>query len=329
MSRLRASDLRAIFEFLGEAQSVDGPDPFPRPVLASLRRLVPCDVVGYSELDRVHRVSLRNEEDPVTGDSGPGIETYWRLRDQHPVCHFQDETGDFPALKITDFISRTELRRREIYWEYLRPWRVEHQLSVGLDAPLSHTKIFMFDREDGSDFTERDRAVLDFLRPHLAGLYRAAHLRRRAAGAVALLERTGTAMLLLEGVDRLAFVTPEARRLLGRYFGGVGDYLPAEVSAWLRRRRPADDRLTVDRGDGCLMFELVGSAVLLEEQRGAGPLTEREREILDLVAAGKTNAQIAETIWVAPGTVRKHLENIYEKLGVHSRTAAVAALNQN
>ena len=57
------------------------------------------------------------------------------------------------------------------------------------------------------------------------------------------------------------------------------------------------------------------------------PLTEREREILDLVAAGKTNAEIAEAIWIAPGTVRKHLENIYEKLGVHSRTAAVATLH--
>ena len=68
-------------------------------------------------------------------------------------------------------------------------------------------------------------------------------------------------------------------------------------------------------------------ALLLEEQRGTPRLTEREREILDLVAAGKTNAEIAETIWIAPGTVRKHLENIYEKLGVHSRTAAVATLN--
>ena len=44
------------------------------------------------------------------------------------------------------------------------------------------------------------------------------------------------------------------------------------------------------------------------------------------MAAGKTNAEIAEAIWIGPGTVGKHLENIYEKLGVHSRTAAVATL---
>ena len=327
MSRLRTSDLQAIFEFLGEAQAIDGPEPFPPPLLASLRRLIPSDWASYSELDRVGRVTILDLEDPVPQQTGPGSDTYWRLRDQHPVCHFQDETGAFPALKLSDFLTRTELRRREIYWDWFHPWGIEYEMSVGLDAPLSHTKVFVFDRIGGRDFNERDRAVLDFLRPHLAGLYRAAQLRRRAADAIAVLERTSTPILLLEGVDRLAFATPEARLLLGRYFGGRDDRLPDEVSAWLRGRRPADDRLTIERSDGVLVFELVDGALLLEEQRGAAVLTDREREILDLVAAGKTNAEVAETIWIAPGTVRKHLENIYDKLGVHSRTAAVATLN--
>lgn len=55
-------------------------------------------------------------------------------------------------------------------------------------------------------------------------------------------------------------------------------------------------------------------------------LTAREHEVLALVALGKTNAEIAHRLWVAPGTVRKHLENVYAKLGVNSRTAAVARL---
>ena len=56
------------------------------------------------------------------------------------------------------------------------------------------------------------------------------------------------------------------------------------------------------------------------------PLTRREREILGWVEDGKTNAEIAEILWISPLTVRKHLENAYEKLGVRTRTAAVARL---
>jgi DNA-binding CsgD family transcriptional regulator len=53
-------------------------------------------------------------------------------------------------------------------------------------------------------------------------------------------------------------------------------------------------------------------------------LTAREREILGWVARGKTNPEIARVLWISPGTVRKHLENVYDKLGVHTRTAAAA-----
>jgi DNA-binding CsgD family transcriptional regulator len=72
------------------------------------------------------------------------------------------------------------------------------------------------------------------------------------------------------------------------------------------------------------VVELVDGALLLDEQRWMPQLTPREREILDLVADGKTNAEIAERLWVSRGIVRKHLDNVYAKLGVHTRTAAAA-----
>jgi DNA-binding CsgD family transcriptional regulator len=53
-------------------------------------------------------------------------------------------------------------------------------------------------------------------------------------------------------------------------------------------------------------------------------LTRREHEVLSLVAGGLTNPQIAARLSVAPGTVRKHLDNVYAKLGVPGRAAAVA-----
>jgi DNA-binding CsgD family transcriptional regulator len=63
--------------------------------------------------------------------------------------------------------------------------------------------------------------------------------------------------------------------------------------------------------------------ILREEHAGTAALTPREREVLALVAEGRSNAEIAQSLCVAPGTVRKHLENVYAKLGVHTRTAAV------
>jgi len=53
-------------------------------------------------------------------------------------------------------------------------------------------------------------------------------------------------------------------------------------------------------------------------------LTDRQLEILRLVATGLSNADIARRLVVAESTVRKHLENIFERLQVSSRTAAVA-----
>ncbi len=56
----------------------------------------------------------------------------------------------------------------------------------------------------------------------------------------------------------------------------------------------------------------------------AEALSERELEILRLVAAGKSNQQVADALILATGTVKKHLNNIFGKLGVQSRTQCVA-----
>lgn len=70
-------------------------------------------------------------------------------------------------------------------------------------------------------------------------------------------------------------------------------------------------------------------AVYLDAVRrraGDTDLTPRQRELLRLVAAGYSNAEIARHLFISQGTVRKHLENIFERLSVSSRTAAVARL---
>ena len=76
-------------------------------------------------------------------------------------------------------------------------------------------------------------------------------------------------------------------------------------------------------------FEQLGAApdlARLDSLTGAAPhgLSARELEVLRHVAAGKTNRQIAEELVVSEHTVARHLQNIFTKLGVSSRTAATA-----
>ena len=55
----------------------------------------------------------------------------------------------------------------------------------------------------------------------------------------------------------------------------------------------------------------------------APPLTEREREVLDLVAGGATNREIAERLFLSPHTIKEHTSSLYRKLGVRNRAEAV------
>ena len=54
------------------------------------------------------------------------------------------------------------------------------------------------------------------------------------------------------------------------------------------------------------------------------PLSERELDVLQLIAEGLTNREIASRLFLAVNTVKAHARNIYGKLGTHSRTQAVA-----
>lgn len=95
------------------------------------------------------------------------------------------------------------------------------------------------------------------------------------------------------------------------------------VGVWINRARRdfSDSELLL----GELLRPHLQAAELAAKRAVArAALTHREREVLDLIASGATNAAVAEALVVSTGTVKKHLDNIYAKLHVGSRTAAAA-----
>ena len=78
-----------------------------------------------------------------------------------------------------------------------------------------------------------------------------------------------------------------------------------------------------------VLEQVVPAAVALDRLRrrpAAAGLSAREREILALVAQGETNPAIARRLAISPRTVQRHLDHVYTKLGVSSRTAAALAI---
>ena len=83
------------------------------------------------------------------------------------------------------------------------------------------------------------------------------------------------------------------------------------------------DKLVLDTLQPHLVQLWRNAAARQRESRSLGALTPREREILLWVARGKSNREIAAVLYLAPGTIRKHLDNVYDKLGVSNRAGAV------
>jgi DNA-binding CsgD family transcriptional regulator len=331
VATLSRTDAEKLLRFVAQAESIDGDQPFTPELLVELGRLIQSDWVTYHEVDHVRRrlllYVLRPGDDDEDEDvDATGEEWDWELMQEHPVCRRWREDGSFGALRISDVITRREFRGSRYYAESFAPWDVQHELKTRLPSPLWHARTFALHRSGRHDFTARDRLLLEFLTPHFTRLWHAARTRRLLASALGELERAdeqgSRGVVFLGPRGQVDFMSPQARGLLRDFFPAptVGR-LPAALADWLERDR--SQSLVRRRGERRLVIERTADSLILEEQVGE-ILTLREREVLSWVARGKTNAEIAELLWLAPGTVRKHLENVYAKLGVSTRTAAVA-----
>jgi len=247
---VRASDrdLCALAAIVSEDRSdlpADG--GLPESLLADLMGQIRCDGVDLLGFDTGQQAFWLGQEISATThdeDLQAAVDqAFWTHYWDSRFCSYPGRTGDLrSAIKITDFYSTRQWHSTGMYADHDRLFGVEHSLMLCLPeappgtiaGPERHVRLYL-SRGPGPDFSERDRALLTLLRPHLHQAY-----------------------------------------------------LDAE-----RRRHP------VPR------------------------LTPRQKNLLRLVAAGHTNTQIARRLGISEGTVRTHLENIYERLSVSSRTAAV------
>lgn len=244
-TRLGHRDYESALSFVTEAADTSAARPFELPTVHGLLRMIPAERAGYFEYGGGGMVSGTANtffvDEPTMSDDFDFWDTLracvgtWPLRDSCSASLPQSA-----PLKLSDFlVSRSQLRRNPWYWEVMRPSGIEYELKLWLPAPDGIGRGFFFVRGPRqSDFVERDRALLQLLRPYLA------RIRAR----------------------------------------------------WECRHRPA-------------------------------ALTIREAEVLGLVAQGYTNGEIAARLVISGTTVLTHLENIFSKLGVHTRTAAVAHLH--
>ena len=114
-----------------------------------------------------------------------------------------------------------------------------------------------------------------------------------------------------------------------RVFLDEGEPMAALLAELLTSRRrapraPQDDRVLRHIRRLLVAFETAGGPVSSGRHPLLEPLTNREAEVLELIALGLSNAEIAERLFVATSTVKSYTSSIFRRLGVSSRTAAIA-----
>ena len=174
----------------------------------------------------------------------------------------------------------------------------------------------------------------------------AAHMMnaRQMKQARSALDAFGQATVAVRAADgKLVWQTPLARKLLKDYFANPEEVAPEELLAWIsdanqaRRLNREPRPLLIAQGNRRLLASFHDQTgdeewlVVLREENDASAiesliaafrLTQREAEVLYWVVQGKTSNDIGDILGNSPRTVNKHLEHVFEKLGVETRTAA-------
>lgn len=349
---LEDRDLLAVLAAVSEVHQPSTPSTFPELAVAVVAALVRSDVTSYNEVDP-DSATLVAVVRPAESVFAGADRVLAERAHEHPLIDRIRRTGDGSARKITDVMPHAAFRGLALYHELYQRLGVEHQMAFTLPDPRPHITALAVNRADADDdFDECDRTMLNLLRPHLAQAHRRA--REQALLSEILhtshrgLRAAGAALLVLDGPTPVE-LTPGALTLLHAYFGPPPPHggLPAAVARWVAAQAaspvpgqlvPPSRPASAERDGRRLLLRYLpgaeGPAALLLQERTVVPsvaeleklgLTRREAEVLRLLVGGAGNADIAVRLGVAAGTVKKHLDNVYRKLGVFGRGEAVWA----
>jgi DNA-binding NarL/FixJ family response regulator len=120
--------------------------------------------------------------------------------------------------------------------------------------------------------------------------------------------------------ERLRFMSPQTNVLL---ISGAGRISPNAAKAAGAAGFVSKDWPAADIAGAVRMVGLGMTVFRPHEAPGGPPLSDREREVLDLIASGATNREIAAQLYLSPHTIKEHTSSLYRKLAVRNRAEAV------
>lgn len=325
---------------------------YPAELVRALAHAVPCDSALLATFDPASG-DLGLETWPARHFEGLDRVEAVRLHAGHPFVAHCRRSRSVRAHRLCDLAPREEFLRTDLYAKLYRFLGIEHQLLILVASADARWRVLALNRRDG-EFSEEERTAVESLWPHLTlaqrNLRRGLHARAPALDGAALGDASGVIVIRSSGAVTLC--SERSRLWLAEFFDAVfvakGVELPAPLLEWAKKRIESEgegkrlravrrDPFIVSRGERCLVANLIvdrgkdSHLMRLEEIALNAPaaslaalgLTPREAEVLSWVAQGKTNREIGMILGSSARTVQKHLEHIFQKIGVESRTAAI------
>jgi DNA-binding CsgD family transcriptional regulator len=275
----------------------------------------------------------------------------------HPAIAACRRKRGFYTWRLSDLISDRQFLNSPLYAEFYRHFPVRKLIISYLGYGQDREVVIALTRENGSDFTVRDREVIRALNPHLRQAWfniRALEQARRSlTQSRGVLEALCVAYICLNPLGQIDWMSADAGRMLAEFFPGRRrdpSFLPETLHAWLKahplqagqrildaasakpfislsRDARLEARLTLDLSGQQVLFLKRQATVLSAEGFRFPGLTARESEVLFWIAQGRTNGAIAHLLSASPRTINKHVQSIFQKMGVANRAEAIVAAN--